>query len=381
MINGWKLAIAAASTAIVAGTGLTLAHAHQDSRINPNTKLVSADFDSAPLDDVLSWLSSQEPDNVISRSGADPGSTITLHVHNQSLRTTEDAIADALGGRWQRDGQTLVFQRGARVESKALIVPNAKTSLNDASPHIAQSTSGASVPEVPVQAVTAAIAEAAPAIAEIALEANAAQDGSQMNAQDRAKLAKDLQRQAEDLKKQFGPEFQQKMEEQALAMQKAFGPDFERKMKAQAEEMQRAFGPEFQKKMEAQAAQIAKQFGPEFQKKMEAQARVFEKQALKMQEKFGPEFQRKMELQAKTMAEKMAKKSSSWSAYSSNKVASSANALISSLTPAQRAKMSKVGHLKLSDLTQKQRALLGSTNGRFKLEYRTDLGHVVIQNP
>jgi hypothetical protein len=72
---------------------------------------VSARFHQAPVSDVLHWLDRQGVSFVIADSKL-KDREITLSVQNQPLDSVVDAIARALGGRWERQGAIRVFREG-----------------------------------------------------------------------------------------------------------------------------------------------------------------------------------------------------------------------------------------------------------------------------
>ena len=143
------------------------------------------------------------------------------------------------------------------------------------------------------------------------------------------------------------------------------GKDFELKVK-DLDRLGDQFGPEFQKK-------IQDQFGPEFQKKI--------------QEQFGPEFQKKLEAQAKAWQEQ-AKNLDRGTRVFSDGGGSSRFAIAhqdlaglqASLTAAQKDLMKRRGYLTPTDLTDRQRRLLGDINGRFEMKIKSDKGEMTIRS-
>lgn len=72
---------------------------------------VTADFKSAPLSEVLKWLSSQGLSFVVKDGTLD--GRLTIHIANQPLKDAADAIAKAMGGRWDRNGDVFTLKSGS----------------------------------------------------------------------------------------------------------------------------------------------------------------------------------------------------------------------------------------------------------------------------
>jgi hypothetical protein len=119
--------IAAAAVLAGAAAGVTR-HAAQDPQPAPsvtvvsqaepmgdqeeNQQRVSASFDHAGVSEVMDWLTKNGVSFVSADSELPKDATITLNVKDQPINQVVDAIADALGGHWQRRGEMRVFRKG-----------------------------------------------------------------------------------------------------------------------------------------------------------------------------------------------------------------------------------------------------------------------------
>lgn len=73
---------------------------------------VSASFNQASVREVLDWLSKNGVSFVAADGDFAKDATVTLNVRNQPASDIADAIAQALGGHWQRRGEIMVFRKG-----------------------------------------------------------------------------------------------------------------------------------------------------------------------------------------------------------------------------------------------------------------------------
>lgn len=396
MSRTWKAVIAASALTIVLGTGIAMAHARQS---DPN-RLVTVNFESASIDEVLAWVSKEEPGAVISREKADPSAHITLHMANTPIKDVEDAIAGKMGGNWERKGDKLSFKKSASEQCDFAM----DSELSDK------------------------IAKVIPAALDIA--ATAIQDSAkQTDPEARKKLEADLEKKARELEKEFGPEFQKKFEGQGADFEKAFGPEFQAEIAKMAADIQKSFGPEFEAKIEKLAkewhgkewndkdfqksfgpefkkqiaemtAEIQKSFGPEFQAKLQKQladaklqehvaimqstmskemAEKLAKQMKDLKKQFGPEFRAKLKAEMDAAHAKMHVDMQKHMAAMHEHVAK-VKKLMKSLTPEQKELMKKNGQLNWSDLTQEQMDLLGNPGKGSHLEYNSGGERVVIVN-
>ena len=74
---------------------------------------VSADFQHASVADVMDWLTKNGANFVAADSELPKDATITLNAKDVPMRELLDAIASALGGHWERQGNMRVFRKGA----------------------------------------------------------------------------------------------------------------------------------------------------------------------------------------------------------------------------------------------------------------------------
>jgi uncharacterized coiled-coil protein SlyX len=87
---------------------------------------VSVQFHDTSVGDVLSWLEKQGVSFVVS----DPKlkeRTITLNIQNQPLDEVVDAIANALGGHWDRKGNIRIYKDGEGFGMYSFTMPQIKT--------------------------------------------------------------------------------------------------------------------------------------------------------------------------------------------------------------------------------------------------------------
>lgn len=123
MLNTLKYAMAAVSTVIAGGyvaQQTEAAHSKPQAPIQfasyvteqDLNRRVSVDIDGT-FADVLKWLKQQNVDFVIADDAA-AKRRISLHMHDKPLREAMDAVAKALGGEWERENDTYVFQSGSQ---------------------------------------------------------------------------------------------------------------------------------------------------------------------------------------------------------------------------------------------------------------------------
>lgn len=121
MLNTLKYAMAAVSTVIAGGyvaQQTEAAHSKPQAPIQFASYVTEQDLDrrvSVDIDgnfsDVLKWLKQQNVDFVIADESVGKR-RISLHMHDKPLREAMDAVAKALGGEWERENDTYVFQSG-----------------------------------------------------------------------------------------------------------------------------------------------------------------------------------------------------------------------------------------------------------------------------
>ena len=121
----WSLATAAVLAGITAGVGQQAAQVAQpapDVTVvaqavpaiyqEDNDQKVSASFNHAAVADVMDWLTKNGVSFVTADSELPKDATITLNVKDAPLGEVVDAIASALGGHWERRGSMRIFRHG-----------------------------------------------------------------------------------------------------------------------------------------------------------------------------------------------------------------------------------------------------------------------------
>jgi hypothetical protein len=113
----YTTATLAAVSALVSGAVLEILPEGGPQRAaSPSTaatqdRRVTAQFQTAPVAEVMRWLRTQGV-NFAASQGELPDTRITLNIVDQPLRDALRAVAAALGGRWERTGQIYVFRKG-----------------------------------------------------------------------------------------------------------------------------------------------------------------------------------------------------------------------------------------------------------------------------
>jgi hypothetical protein len=77
----------------------------------PLNQRVSVSFKSAPLAEVVNFLSKQGVSFILQENEFD-GARVTLDIQNKPLRDALLALADSVGGHWQRRGEVYVLRKG-----------------------------------------------------------------------------------------------------------------------------------------------------------------------------------------------------------------------------------------------------------------------------
>lgn len=123
MLNTFKYALAAVSTVIAGGYVAQQADAPaQKSQVPMQFASFTTDQDlnrkvslniNGTFGDVLKWLKSQNIDFVIADEGASKR-RIAVNMQNKPLREVLDAVAAAMGGSWNVENNTFVYQPGGR---------------------------------------------------------------------------------------------------------------------------------------------------------------------------------------------------------------------------------------------------------------------------
>lgn len=76
---------------------------------------VTRSFTTAPLSEVLKWLSGEGVNFVANESDFTGDAKLTINIANQPIGDAMDAIADAFDARWTRHGNVYTLQRGSRI--------------------------------------------------------------------------------------------------------------------------------------------------------------------------------------------------------------------------------------------------------------------------
>ena len=284
-----------------------------------DARRVSGDFKNVGLQEIMNWLQGEDVSFVV---GDDVKSDrrVTLHIANQPLNSTIDAVLEALGLHAERRGDVIVVKSGAGF-------PFGFHSMTP-------------MPKVPPM-------KAMP----------------QIKIEEFTKSLKGLD------------EIPQMMELHGLGTKEFDGEKFAQEFKKHFDE--KKFAEQFQKEFDAQ--KFAEQFQKIFDEKaFEKQFKTFN------DPRFIEKIQRQGELDARQaelrgrLAEKLARDikvrvgKQDWL---------DTDQLIKSLTAAQKSIQAKRGYLTPSDLTTSQRALLhGMDKGHFSINITTNSGKLILKN-
>ncbi|HJP83117.1 MAG TPA: hypothetical protein VJ835_06380 [Fimbriimonadaceae bacterium] len=290
-------------------------------------KRVTVRFKQASVEEVLDWLGNQGVNFVT--VGIPKGTKIDLNVSDMPVDKVVQVIATTLGGAFEKQGDTYIFQKGAHnafgVAPALAAAPGTYQVITPA--QLADVKIG-KMPEFKYFAPEGTQFREIPGMAfyigqrhssdhegrdfheqmlkEFGIDTSfMKQMHEEMQKSDGRKLTpeqrKKLESMEKEMHKRFGPgsDFEKRMrvfgEQKAKEMQKRFGPgsDFEREMKAFGE--QRKMSPEMAKEMEQRAKEMQKLLGPgsDFERQMKA----FGEQRSKM----SPEIAKEMEQRAKEM--------------------------------------------------------------------------------
>lgn len=121
MKAGYRLAAGAGALVLTAAIALPALGFGQDDQ--PRTyvlaqhdekldRTVSHHFDHANVNEVLAWLVQQGFSYVVNDRDFGPDTTVTLDFNHVTVREAAHALADALGGHWEREGKVYVFRDG-----------------------------------------------------------------------------------------------------------------------------------------------------------------------------------------------------------------------------------------------------------------------------
>ncbi|MEA2552663.1 MAG: hypothetical protein QOJ65_839 [Fimbriimonadaceae bacterium] len=117
-MSAWTLAAAAVLT------GMTLGAGHQEAAVAtvqgapaPAIEIaaqrrVSVDFSHAPASEVLKWLADNGANFITADSEIPKDAAVTVSIKDAPIDEVVDALADALGGHWERRGSIRVFRKG-----------------------------------------------------------------------------------------------------------------------------------------------------------------------------------------------------------------------------------------------------------------------------
>lgn len=94
-------------------SGYVLAQTASDQE---ESQRVSASFNHAAVSEVMDWLIKNGVSFVTADSELPKDATITLNVKDEPINEVVDAIANALGGHWQRRGSMRIFRKGEGFE-------------------------------------------------------------------------------------------------------------------------------------------------------------------------------------------------------------------------------------------------------------------------
>jgi len=353
---------------------------------------LSVQFHSAKVSEVLAWLQSHGFNFVVNDGDIANSKTVTLNISNQSVGSVADAVANALGGHWERSNGIHVYKRGTSSMNWMKVPTEGSVIWGNTTPNISQ------LPDKDVEKLF----------------------GPDFDKKIQNQFGPDFQKKMQN---QFGPDFQKKMQDQfgpefQKKMQNQFGPDFQKKMQDQfgpefQKKMQNQFGPEFQKKMQDQFGpdfqknfhgkldkdqerKLEDQFGPKFQKQMEEQfGPKFQKQ---MEDQFGPKFQKQMEEMGERIQKEMEKNKSQgkdWSNNLKNRTDTfiqvnpgrskknefshtsslghfDANRFLNSLSPSEKDEQRKQGYVWYNDLSREQKTMFDQFDGKFDIDLKVN---------
>jgi hypothetical protein len=289
-------------------------------------KRVTVRFKQASVEEVLDWLGNQGVNFVT--LGIPKGTKIDLNVTDMPVDKVVQVIATTLGGAFEKQGDTYIFQKGAHnafgVAPVSAAVPGTYQVITPA--QLADVKIG-KMPEFKYFAPEGTQFREIPGMAYfIGQRHSSDHEGRDFHEQMLKEFGIDttfMKQMHEEMQKANGrkltPEQRKKLESMEKEMQKRFGPgsDFEKRMRVfgeqQAKEMQKRFGPgsNFERQMKAFGEQ--RKMSPEMAKEMELRAKEMQKllgpgsdferqmRALGEQRKMSPEMAKEMELRAKEM--------------------------------------------------------------------------------
>jgi|GEM_PF-5941515 len=366
---------------------------------------ISLHFRNAKPSEVFAWLESHGINFVASSGEFSDDARITLNLKDEPIETALNAIARALGGRWERDNGVRIFKRrGAEVWAQAGPLSSAKdwAELSKSAPWAKDGFQLPKMPPMPPMPPMPSMPKmpAMPPLPKF--------DDRGMNSEDWQKkygadYEKKIKQYTDEIQKKFGPEYQKRMEEYSKKLQEKFGPEYEKKMKLYTDEQNKFFGPEYQKKMKEYEQKFQKEFGPEFQKEMKDWSKQFDGKTFKMdpfflkngnlgsakdQADFDKLFKQSdkfmKEFNPRTFDHDLFKgKKLEWKSdpmFKLNGHPVDVKAFLKTLTPDQKDKMSKRGYIWWDDLTGEQKeALGGRPGGKFEIKYKIDDDEIAIR--
>lgn len=92
--------------------GVTLANQEPTSPASAQNERVSASMNNASMDDVLEWLRRTGVNFVIEANDPAAQARLNINVNNQPLKDVMDAIANAVGGEWKKNGNVYSLRSG-----------------------------------------------------------------------------------------------------------------------------------------------------------------------------------------------------------------------------------------------------------------------------
>jgi Secretin and TonB N terminus short domain len=306
-----------------------------------DSRRVSGDFKNVSLQEVLDWLQGEDVSFVV---GDDVKSErrVSLHISNQPLNSTIDAVLEGFGLHAERRGDVIVVKPGAGSPFNFHMFNT-----------IPKAPSAPGAPQIRIEEFTNSMKDLGdlPKIMELHELGGKEFDGE--------KFARDFEKQFDE--KKFAEQFGQSFDAEKFAKQ--FRMNFDEKKFAKgfdAEKFARDLSKSFDEKAFAEQFKNLKNLKDleknEIRVEIDAQkAEARAKQAEKL---------------SKDIALKIGK--GTWV---------DTEQLLKSLTPAQKSLQAKRGYLTPSDLTASQRALLhGMDSGKFTINISTNSGKLVLKN-
>ncbi|MFZ4507775.1 MAG: hypothetical protein ACOYON_08795 [Fimbriimonas sp.] len=338
-------------------------------------KLVSVSFNSAPVSEVVAWMTKQGVSYVIVSTAYPKDATITLNIQDQPLREVADAVAVALGGRWERSGNILVFKKGQDGVFFSRVQPLEGLEGLGQMPGLDPKE----MAELQKALGDIKIHLGPLAQEKMQLDALSGRDGGGLTKAQRAEMDRELakarkeidqaRKEMEKALRDGGPGSKQMQEEMARAFRDR-GQEGGGMTRAQRAEMDRALA-DARKQMDEAHREMEKAFkedGPESKRMREEMDRAFKDMERTHQEEGKFEF-RGLGAEGAPARPPISIRVPEFRSFAG------------SLTPSQKAKHKKQGYLKLSDLTPAQRKKLGVTgSGKFEIRFNENGTQLVIKS-